>query len=539
MIGVVARREQHDIVSEFFELFKTPWEFCRRDATYRVVLQDDQEPAHGSAELVLIYGSRHRHRDGNGPSRSSHRNAMLSWKSERIPIYGAAVSFPAERNVLDVFLQDTKEPVASVTRKGHQTIVRVGYDLFDEIRHLLTRGQPAAQAEIPALDLHIAFMRCCIVSCGIPVLEIPPVPEGHRFIVCLTHDVDHPAIRFHGLDHTMGGFLYRALIGSLIKAWRGRLSFVALRRNLVAALKLPFVHMGWADDFWLSFERYLAIEHGLGSTFFVIPHKNDAGRTLHGRAPRFRAAAYGVADIADHVRTLVRGKSEIGLHGIDAWIDPGRASAEREAVSRVARVPTAGSRMHWLYFDERAPDHLEAAGFTYDSTFGYTDAVGFRAGTLQAYKPLTVRHLLELPLHVMDTALFYPSRLNLAQETAREVVLAIVEKAERYGGALTVNWHDRSIAPERLWDDFYIDLIATLKKRAAWFPTAARAISWFRSRRSARFDYVRQEDGALRVRVSSAPCEDIPGLTLRVHTQPATFTDLPFKETLDARVALT
>ena len=262
-----------------------------------------------------------------------------------------------------------------------------------------------------------------------------------------------------------------------------------------------------------------------------------AGRA-HGRAPRFRAAAYGVTDIADHVRTLVSGGSEIGLHGIDAWLDSSRASEEREAVSRVARVPTAGSRMHWLYFDERTTDYLEAAGFTYDSTFGYTDAVGFRAGTLQVYKPFTTRHLLELPMHVMDTALFYPSRLNLDQVTAREVVLAIVEKAERYGGALTVNWHDRSIAPERLWDDFYIDLIATLKGRAAWFPTAAGAVSWFRSRRSARFNYVRQENGALRIRVSSVPGEDIPGLTLRVHTQPATFTDLPFRDTLDARVAV-
>ena len=117
------------------------------------------------------------------------------------------------------------------------------------------------------------------------------------------------------------------------------------------------------------------------------------------------------------------------------------------------------------------------------------------------------------------------------------MVLAIVEKAERYGGALTVNWHDRSIAPERQWDDFYIDLIATLKDRAAWFPTAARAVSWFRSRRSARFDYARQENGALRIRVSSVPCEDIPGLILRVHTRQAAFTDLPFTGTLDARVA--
>ena len=249
MIGVVARPEQHNIVSEFFELFKTPWEFCRRDAHYRVVLQADQELAHGSAELVLIYGSSHRATDGDGPSGSPRRNTMLSWKGERIPIYGAAVSFPSETNVLDVLLEDTKEPVASVTRNGDQTVVRIGYDLFEEIQHLLTRGQPAAQAAFPALDLHIALMRCCIVRCGIPVVEIPPVPDGHRFIVCLTHDVDHPAIRFHGLDHTMGGFLYRALIGSVIKACRGRLSLAALRRNVVAALKLPFVHLGLGRRF--------------------------------------------------------------------------------------------------------------------------------------------------------------------------------------------------------------------------------------------------------------------------------------------------
>ena len=41
MIGVVARPEDHDVVREFFELFKTPWEFYRRDRRYRVVLQAD------------------------------------------------------------------------------------------------------------------------------------------------------------------------------------------------------------------------------------------------------------------------------------------------------------------------------------------------------------------------------------------------------------------------------------------------------------------------------------------------------------------
>ena len=69
----------------------------------------------------------------------------------------------------------------------------------------------------PTLDLHIAVLRDLIVASGAPLVEIPPVPEGYRFIACLTHDVDHPSIRQHRFDHTMFGFLYRAVVHSLVK----------------------------------------------------------------------------------------------------------------------------------------------------------------------------------------------------------------------------------------------------------------------------------------------------------------------------------
>jgi hypothetical protein len=95
--------------------------------------------------------------------------------------------------------------------------------------------------------------------------------------------------------------------------------------------------------------------------------------------------------------------------------------------------------MHWLFFDERAPSRLEQAGFSYDSTFGYTETVGFRAGTMQAFRPMGVGRLLELPLTIMDTALFYSSHLNLAPTTAKQAVWRLVDDAERYGGALTIN----------------------------------------------------------------------------------------------------
>jgi hypothetical protein len=311
-----------------------------------------------------------------------------------------------------------------------------------------------------------------------------------------------------------------------------------VRRNVAAALKLPLVHLGLARDFWSTFDRYLELERGLGSTFFAIPFKGEPGRTADGPAPRLRASAYGVPDIEASVRSLTAAGSEVGVHGIDAWRDSSRASAEREAVSRVVGASVPGVRMHWLYFDEKAPQRLDEAGFDYDSSVGYNETVGFRAGTLQAFKPLTARRLLELPLHVMDTSLFYPSHLDLAPPAARRMVLPLIEEAERHGGALTVNWHDRSIAPERLWDSFYLDLLGELRRRGPWFPTAAQAVRWFRRRRSIKVDVVREGSDATYVRASTECTDELPGFTVRVHGCSGAVTDLPLRDTLDVRVAV-
>src|SRR5262249_4991045 len=160
---------------------------------------------------------------------------------------------------------------------------------------LLTTGQPARNAGIATLERHIEFLRELIVRAGLPLVEVPPAPQGHRFTVVLTHDLDHPSIRLHRLDHTVIGFLYRAVIGSLLRLWRGRSGLGTLWRNWMAVLRLPLIHLGLATDIWRQLDRYLDIERGLGSTFFVIPVKGYPGRSPNGQAPRRRASAYGAA----------------------------------------------------------------------------------------------------------------------------------------------------------------------------------------------------------------------------------------------------
>jgi hypothetical protein len=209
---------------------------------------------------------------------------------------------------------------------------------------------------------------------------------------------------------------------------------------------------------------------------------------------------------------------EIGLHGIDAWCDSSKGREELEQIRRITGQRDIGVRMHWLYYSEQSPVTLEDAGATYDSSVGYNETIGYRAGTTQIYKPLEVKRLLELPLHVMDTALFFPSCLDLSASEAAIRVGQIIDNAVQMGGCVTVNWHDRSIAPERLWGDFYVDVVDELESRGAWFATAAQAVSWFRKRRSAVFEDVRWEAGAVHVTIASGLSEELPDLQLRVHT---------------------
>jgi hypothetical protein len=207
--------------------------------------------------------------------------------------------------------------------------------------------------------------------------------------------------------------------------------------------------------------------------------------------------------------------------------------------------------MHWLYFDDHSPIVLEQAGFSYDSTVGYNETVGYRAGTTQVYRPLGTTQLLELPLHVMDTAMFYPDYLHLNENEATRLVGRMMDEVAQFGGVLTVNWHDRSIAPERLWDDPYRVVLRELRSWGVWFPTATQAVAWFKKRRAAVIEYTQVEPGVISVRGRFSQSDQQPGLKIRVHkprtptlAEPlasgatADFVDVRLSDTAELRIAI-
>jgi hypothetical protein len=521
VIGVIPRAGQQAVVEEFFELFKTPWEYYRPGRSYDVVLAsaDDLPPL--NARVVVICGPERKTTDGgHGIVEVSRQPSdMLVNEGMAIPVYCGLTSFAQPRGQARALAVSTTGIAALQIEAATGPIIRLGYDLFQEAQYLLTQGQPVCHAAVPTLDVHTAMLRDWIVRAGVSLVEVPPVPAGHPFAVCLTHDIDFIGIRNHFLDHTMWGFIYRATLGSLINFARGRLPFTRLLECWGTCLSLPLVFAGLMKDVWEPFEWYLRAEQGLPTTYYLIPFKRRPGDRVPRTNAAHRATAYDVSDIRARVEALSASGAEIGVHGLDGWHDAVKGRAELEQVAAVAPAAEIGVRTHWLLHSPETPRVLEEAGYSYDSTVGYNETVGYRAGTGQVFRPLCAKTLLELPMHIQDGALFYPHRLCLSAEEAERRCASILEHVGRFGGVLTVIWHDRSHAAERFWGAFYTKFLALLRGAKPWFGTGRQVVHWFRSRRAIQFERT-HGTGDNAVRLVGIGQAVSPGFRIRVHYPP-------------------
>jgi hypothetical protein len=139
--------------------------------------------------------------------------------------------------------------------------------------------------------------------------------------------------------------------------------------------------------------------------------------------------------------------------------------------------------------------------------------LGFRAGTTQPFLPLGAAHMLELPMNIQDTAMFYPSRMNLSESKALDSCKKLLGVTKAVGGVVTVNWHTRSLSAERLWGDFYKALLREMQSYRVWFGTAQEIVTWFRNRRTLSFEQVQFAQEGLRLKITGpSPDEQHPFL---------------------------
>ena len=142
-------------------------------------------------------------------------------------------------------------------------------------------------------------------------------------------------------------------------------------------------------------------------------------------------------------------------HDVESGVHPGymtfRSSERLRREVAVLRellpdVPLGG-RQHYLRWCPDTWIHWESCGLLYDSSVGYADRSGFRAGTCIPYRPwlLSLNRqatLLEVPLIMMDRTLF--DYMRLRSEEIPPLLNVFVDRCRAVGGVLSVAWHNNT-----------------------------------------------------------------------------------------------
>jgi len=169
MIGVIAQAAERGVVEEFFQLFKTPWEFYREGRSYDVVVVTADEVPDVDAKLVLVYGAELKRRDPVATTLtalSEGRTVLIDYQGSRVPVYGAVRVFEKGEGGIPCITADAGIVGVKVP-SSDCTMLRLGYSLFREVEYLLSVGQPPENAHTPTLDMHIMMLRDWILDAGL------------------------------------------------------------------------------------------------------------------------------------------------------------------------------------------------------------------------------------------------------------------------------------------------------------------------------------------------------------------------------------
>jgi len=147
VIGVLSKPSERLVVEEFFELFKTPWEHYDSSRSYDVIIVSSDVIPDVNAKLLLVYGAQAKSIDArNGITvRSQVRGGWLDYQRTRVPIYGDLATFEPAIDHRPCVAGTSGTVGSRIASANGPNMIRLGYDLFEEVRLLLSAGQPVSR----------------------------------------------------------------------------------------------------------------------------------------------------------------------------------------------------------------------------------------------------------------------------------------------------------------------------------------------------------------------------------------------------------
>jgi peptidoglycan/xylan/chitin deacetylase (PgdA/CDA1 family) len=376
--------------------------------------------------------------------------------SDRLPPSPIPVVFGAPNGEGSAWLRDAGGLALSI-------------DVFGSVFFLLTRYEEVVR---PVRDRHDRFPASASLAAAEGFLDRPLADEyvdilwmamrtlwpgivrrPSTYRLRLTHDIDEAwAARGRPV-----GRVVRALAGDALR--RRDVGLAARRfRSLLDA------RVGRVDhDPYNTFDFLMdtSERHDIRTTFYVVAGRTD--RRFDGH--------YELSDplVGKLLRRIHDRGHEVGLHpSYGAYLSAERTQEEFDLLRAACSAagfdqPAWGVRQHYLRFENPTTWRIqETVGFEHDSTIGFADHVGFRAGTCREYPVFDLLDrrrlaLRERPLLVMDVSLF--DYMAAEDGEAADRVKTIIDACRRQRGDAVLLFHNNAIAGGRR-RAFYEELVS-------------------------------------------------------------------------------
>jgi len=332
-------------------------------------------------------------------------------------------------------------------------IVLSSSDVSTVIEHLSGSKSPDQAFDAPVNGVLNAMNSRIIderLGSGRPYVRKALWPEGVNFAAALTHDADRLTAP---LSHVM-----------------------KVRERFPLSLIIKRI-LSLDDPYW-NIEKIVNMEAGLNftSSFFLLVHDYS----LNGRR--------------EYIKSIAKNGWDIGLHGsFGTHENAGRMQEDVGVFEKEIGQKPRGIREHYLKFDpSKTWQIMEELGFLYDTTWGFNQKPGFRAGVCLPYHPpssdFRALKILELPLVLMDTSLW--GYMHLKEEEGFTELERAVSRVKGHDGLFTMLWHQEAL--QMRGGRLYSRILRHLAGENCFVSNAEKIAEWWLNRERSELQEIEQ-----------------------------------------------